>query len=104
MPVIGTQVPGIQNIVQHGATGYLCDTDADSIASAINTVLVQPRLMEKLGTNARQYALEHYSLEQVARREYELLLNVIAQNPVDNVFLRGAGYFKQKLAMRSKPA
>ena len=31
MPIIGTNVPGISNVLQHEVTGYLCDTDADSI-------------------------------------------------------------------------
>ena len=77
MPIIGSNVRGIRSVIQHNVTGYLCDTDTENIAAAIRTVLSKPELMRKLGANARQYALEHYALEQQVRREYELLCNVV---------------------------
>ena len=67
MPIIGTNVFGINNVLQHEETGYLCETDADSIAAAIETVLSKPTLMQTMGENARNFAVEHYSLEQLAQ-------------------------------------
>ena len=32
LPCIGPNIPGIQSVIQHEVTGYLCDTDAESIA------------------------------------------------------------------------
>lgn len=92
MPVIGTRVPGIQSVLQHGVTGYLCDTDADSIAGAIKTVLAQPELMRRLGENARKFAVENYSLPMLAQREYELLAEVARRCPVDGAARRLAQY------------
>ena len=83
MPIIGTNVPGISNVLQHEITGYLCNTDADSIGAAIKTILAQPDLMRKIGDNARNYAVENYSLQMLAQREYELLLDVARLHPVD---------------------
>ena len=92
MPVIGTRVPGIQSVLQHEETGYLCDTDADSIAGAIKTVLAQPDLMRRLGENARKFAVENYSLPMLAQREYELLRDVARRHPVEGAAKRLGHY------------
>ena len=79
LPVIGTNVSGIRATVQHRQTGYLCETDADSIAAAITTVLSQPDLMRQLGQNARTHAVEHFSLDRLVEREYALYQEVLAE-------------------------
>ena len=96
VPVIGSKVGGIQSVLRHGETGYLCETDADSITAAIESVLSQPRLLEEMGTNARQYALDTFSLPAVARQEYELLLDVARRNPVESAAKRIAQYILRK--------
>ncbi len=96
LPVICSNVPEMKYRVNHKINGYLCGTDTDSIASAIKTVLTQPELMKTLGTNARQYALEQFSLPQLARREYELLREVAQRHPVASAPKRLAQYlFRQ---------
>lgn len=92
VPVIGSKVGGIQSTLRHGETGWLCDTDVDSIATAIETVLSQPRLIERMGANARRYALETYSMPAIARQEYELLLDIVRRNPVESAARRIAKY------------
>ena len=92
MPIIGTNVFGINNVLRHEDTGYLCETDADSIAAAIETVLSKPTLMQSMGDNARKFAVEHYSLEQLAEREYDMLHEVAENNPVGSAPKRVAQY------------
>ena len=96
LPIIGSNVPGTRSTIEHKATGYLCDTDADSIAAAIRTVLSNPALMRKMGANARKHALEHYALEQLARREHELLCNVVQRYPVRSAPMRFAEYLLRR--------
>ncbi len=96
LPVIGTDVFGIQDVLQHEVTGYLCDTDTDSIASAIKTVLAQPSSMEKMGANARNYTLDNYSLDQVAQRGCDLLQEVARRNPLDSAPKRVAHYLLRR--------
>ena len=96
MPVIGANVPGIRSVIEHEATGYLCGTDAESIRAAVKTVLSDPELMRKLGENARRYALEHFSLEQQARREFELLRDVVRRHPVRPAPRRLAEYLLRR--------
>ena len=92
MPIIGTNVPGIQNVLQHEVTGYVCNTDVNSIGAALKTVMAQPDLMRKMGDNARNYAVENYSLPMLAQQEYELLVDVARRHPVDGAPRRIANY------------
>ena len=96
IPVIGSKVGGLQSTLRHGETGWLCETDADSIAAAIDAVLSQPRLIEKMGRNARQFALENFSLSAVARQEYDLLADVARRHPVDGIAKRVANYVMRR--------
>ena len=96
LPCIGTNVPGVSNVLLHAVTGYLCNTDADSIGAAIETVLAQPDLMRKMGDNARNYAVENYSLPMLAQQEYELLVDVARRHPVDGAIARISRYFLRR--------
>ena len=96
MPIVASAVFGISNMIEHEETGYLCKTDAASIADAIESVLSAPALMEKMGAKARQYALAHYSLDQLVQREYELLSDVAREHPVASVPQRFAQYLMRR--------
>ncbi len=96
VPVIGSNVGGIASTLRHEETGYLCETDVDSIAQAIETVLSQPRLIEKMGVNARRFALETYSMPAITRQEYELLLDIARRNPVKSAAKRIANYVMRR--------
>ena len=71
LPVIGTDVPGIKEVVNHGNTGWLCKTDAGSIREAIQTVLSDTTLQQQLGNNASRYISEHNALERIVETELE---------------------------------
>ncbi len=92
LPCIGTDVPGTQTVLQHEVNGYLCNTDADSIADAIKTVLARPDLMATMGANARKYALENCSLTTIVQRKYDLLQDIARQHPLDSAPRRIANY------------
>ena len=96
MPIIASDVYGIRSMIEHGATGYLCETDAASIARAVSRVLAAPALMETIGANARRFALERYSLDQLVEREYDLLKDVARRNPPNGASWRLAQYLTRK--------
>ena len=77
--VIGADSPGIRELIHHGTSGFLCGTDAASIRSAIEEILSRPELAAHLGNTARQYVVEHFSLEKMAGLEMSLLHEVIGQ-------------------------
>jgi len=73
LPVIGTDVPGIRDLVRHGETGYLCGTSSQEIRAAIRDLLGKPDLQRRLGRNAREYAVAHFALDQIAEMELSML-------------------------------
>ena len=92
MPIIGTRAPGIGGALQHGVTGYLCDTDADSIAAACKTVLAHPALMRTMGENARRFAVEQYSFPRIVERRYNVIMDVVRRFPVKSAPRRALHY------------
>ncbi|MFC7441871.1 glycosyltransferase family 4 protein [Laceyella putida] len=57
-PAIGTRSGGVQEIIQHGRTGWLCPPrSADDMIKAISSFLDQPHRIEEMGKHARAYAL-----------------------------------------------
>ena len=96
VPVIGSNLGGLKSTLRHEETGYLCETDVDSIAAAIETVLSQPRLIETMGANARRYALDTLSLPAVARQEYDVLRDIVRQNPLESPAKRLANYVMRR--------
>lgn len=77
VPCVGTDVDGTRDVVDDGETGVLCETDSESIRSAIRRLMSETELCSRLGTNARAEILENYSLDSVSEKEqtlYKLLL------------------------------
>lgn len=74
--VVGTNVPGIREIINHGETGWLCDTDADSLKSAIERLVHNSDLQRHLGTAARKFVLSNYALDLIAVKEFNELAQV----------------------------
>jgi len=77
--VIGTDVEGIQDVIQHRKTGLLCQPTAGSIRAAIQEMHTNPLLRQELGLNARRFVLENYALDQIVEPEIEIYQSVIAQ-------------------------
>jgi glycosyltransferase involved in cell wall biosynthesis len=77
LPVIGTNVKGINEVIEHGKNGILCNTDADSIREPIIKLMEDEELKQKLGENARRTIVENYSLDNLAERELELMEELI---------------------------
>ena len=76
--VIGTDVGGIRELIQHNKNGLLCKTDADSIKLAINRLMKDRSLREKLGKNARTAIVEFCSLNKIFQKEYTLYQKVLS--------------------------
>lgn len=77
MPVIGTDVKGINEVIVNGVNGILCGTDPVSIRKAIDDVMKDGSLKKRLGDNARKTILEYYSLDSIVRRESGLMESIL---------------------------
>jgi glycosyltransferase involved in cell wall biosynthesis len=66
-PVVATNGGGVPEIVLDGETGILVPMgDASSMAEAVCALLSDPHRAQKMGTAARNRALEHFSIEGTA--------------------------------------
>lgn len=74
--VLGTDSPGIRELIRHGDTGWLCGTDPLSIRAAIGELLAGPGLRTALGANARRFVLETHSLDRVLEQEIAVITDV----------------------------
>jgi glycosyltransferase involved in cell wall biosynthesis len=76
-PVVGTRVPGIQELIRHGETGLLCGTSPEELRASILELKQNPELRNRLGRNARAFVTSEFSLKHIVELEtalYETLL------------------------------
>lgn len=73
LPVLGTRVPGIQEIIVDGENGVLSETDAVSLREGLRRLVEDAPLRQRLGRAAREYVQAHFALERVVELEIDLL-------------------------------
>ena len=73
---IGTNSPGIMNQIKDGENGLLVEGSAEGIFDGIQRLLSDKILVEKIKKGARKYALENFSLENLAVKEDLILRNI----------------------------
>jgi glycosyltransferase involved in cell wall biosynthesis len=79
LPCIGSDAVGIKEDIKHMETGYLCNTNYESIAEAIDSVLSDESLRVYMGKNAREYVLRNYSLDKILKKELAVIREVIGK-------------------------
>jgi glycosyltransferase involved in cell wall biosynthesis len=62
-PIVATNVPGNQDIIQHERTGLLAEPTPAGIAGAIDEMLADRDKADRLAENAYEYFHEHHTLE-----------------------------------------
>jgi glycogen(starch) synthase len=73
IPVIATRGGGTPEIVEHGKTGLLVQSNTpDEIASAMRELLNSPAQRQRMGECAREVVASRYSWRQVARQYVEV--------------------------------
>jgi glycosyltransferase involved in cell wall biosynthesis len=77
LPVIGSQVSGTVEVLNHQKNGLLIPPGSpEALANAMGLVLANPDLASDLGRQARLKVEEHYSLDVVAQ-QYADLYNLL---------------------------
>ncbi|HHX40642.1 MAG TPA: glycosyltransferase family 4 protein [Armatimonadetes bacterium] len=75
LPVVASRVGAIPELVVDGETGFLVPPgDADALAQAVNTLLEESRLRERMGRAGWQRAREEFDIARNGRRLVELAL------------------------------
>jgi len=77
LAVVGTDVPGIREVIAHGRTGWLCEADPESIHAAIAHLIAHPDLRAELGRNAREYVQASFSLDRIVELELQMYEEVL---------------------------
>jgi glycosyltransferase involved in cell wall biosynthesis len=68
-PAIACHGQGIEEVIHHGENGWLIQPkNLNDLTTALQTLLSDPSLREKLGRNGRQTILQGYTLAHQARR------------------------------------
>jgi len=72
LPVIGTNVEGIREVIVDGENGLLCDITSNSIRKTIDRLFEDDDLREKLGERARETIANKFALERIIETELNL--------------------------------
>ena len=82
---MATRVGGIPEIVIHGDTGHLVESeDSETLATAVVNLLQDSGLARRMGLCARQRAEEHFSNESMAAAYAALFRRLLAMPAVDD--------------------
>ena len=76
VPVIGTRVRGIQDVVEHRRTGLLCGSSPLEIRAAIQETLSDPELRRQMIANALAYVRTTCSLDGAVAGELAVLTSL----------------------------
>ncbi|WP_319578622.1 glycosyltransferase family 4 protein [uncultured Methanospirillum sp.] len=78
IPCIGTPVPGIQEEIISGKTGFLASgIFPDDISSIISYVLDDEKTSSQVGKNAREFIQNNYGLDHISKIESHLIQDVV---------------------------
>jgi glycosyltransferase involved in cell wall biosynthesis len=77
LPVVGTDVKGTREVIDDGENGILCDTDPDSLNTAITALMEDEQRRHELGADARRTIEAEYSLDSLVQRELDLYLDLL---------------------------
>jgi glycosyltransferase involved in cell wall biosynthesis len=81
LPVIATNGGGACEIIENGRTGLLVPMgDAGALAHALGELLAEPGRARALAAAGRRHVLEHFTIEQSARRSEALYERVLANS------------------------
>ena len=72
LPVVTSNINGITDLVQNKKTGLLTDTDPESIAAALKTLLTNKTLRQKYGSALFSHIHTTFSIKRMVERTTEL--------------------------------
>lgn len=76
-PVVATRSPGTETYVQHGVTGLLVEPgDVEGMRQAILQLWRNPDEARAMGKQARRCFEENYKMDKMAKRVYDIALEV----------------------------
>lgn len=77
LPCVGTNVPGVRDVIRDGDNGLLCELTPHDIAQKISQVLANPVLAHHLGQQARSYILGSYEINKLVQCEIAAMQAIV---------------------------
>jgi glycosyltransferase involved in cell wall biosynthesis len=75
LPVVGTRITGVEDIVEDGRTGLLHSSgDVDGMAGSVVAILRDQELRRQMGQAAREHVTERFDPERLSRSWMSLLV------------------------------
>lgn len=82
-PVIASKVGAIESAIDSGETGILLPPgDPEALAKALESLVKNPKLYERLGQNARQRIVQDFELGICTERLSRFLISVYSEQPI----------------------
>jgi len=69
MPVIGSNVEGIKDIIDHNKNGVLADTNMKSLTESIDFLIEDQNLINNISLKARKFILKNHNLQKILEKE-----------------------------------
>lgn len=73
LPVVATQQPGVDEAIQHEASGLLCEDTPEALNAALQRLIDDPALRARYGSRGRTRVLDHFTRERQMANLSELL-------------------------------
>jgi len=78
IPVVATNICDNSYVVRDGETGFLVELDdVEEMAQRLRTLLADEAMRRKMGRQARDWVVEEFSLEQLARKTEAAYVNAL---------------------------
>ena len=77
LAVIATNVPGSREVIINNQNGIISDTTPESLREKINLLIKNPKLIDRLGKNARGYIIQNFALKTQIKKEIALYQNLL---------------------------
>ena len=78
--VVGTRVPGIEQVIDDEQTGLLVEETPALVQEAIHRLMSDATLREQLGRAAREEVRQKYSLDDAVREELDAYRNLVGRD------------------------
>jgi len=79
VPVIGSRIGGIPDLIRHGETGWLFESqNEEDFRDALRQALSSPQNLKEKGENSRSVARSQFSPEQIALRHLQAYKEILS--------------------------